>query len=573
LLSAGLAIGVLAGAAPVGAPPAAGASSGAVPLGRTGALGRRDLRPTAAAPALGADPFTLGVASGDPRADGFVIWTRLAPSPLEDDGLGGMPSRWYPVWWEVAHDARFRHVVRRGVAVAGPESGHAVHVEVTGLEPAREHHYRFAVHRWRSPVGRALTAPAPAARATRLTMAFASCSNYPAGFFTAYRHLAEEWPDLVLHLGDYVYEGAAAPNELGRPHVGPETVTLANYRQRHALYKTDPDLQRAHAAAPWVVVWDDHEVDDNYAGDVPDEPTETPTFPERRAAAYRAYFENMPLRRLLVPPANDFRLYRRLRWGRLATFHMLDTRQYRDDQACEDGFKECPGAAEPARSLLGVAQERWLCDGFRCSETTWDLLGQQVFFSRRDRDETASTRVSMDAWDGYPASRERLLRCWRDADVRNPVVLTGDVHASWACDVVERWEDRESDVIGSELVATSVSSGGDGYDEPHGIHPWAAWNPHIRFWTNLRGYVRTVVTSETLRADFRCVDQVTNPDSAVFTRRGYVIEDRVRGLRQVYDNPRPPGSPARKALPDARGIVEDTLRAERGPDWNEPPAR
>jgi alkaline phosphatase D len=523
-----------------------------------------DLRRTAATPRLAIDPFTLGVASGDPAPDGFVIWTRLAPSPLDDDGLGGMPSSRYDVQWEVARDERFHRVDRRGVVSAGPESAHAVHVELGGLEPGREYFYRFHVDGWTSPSGRALTAPRPDAAGGLLSMAFVSCSNYPAGFFTAYRHLAEERPDLILHLGDYQYEGAAAANTIGRPHVGPETVTLANYRQRQALYKSDPDLQAAHAAAPWLAVWDDHEVDNNYADEIADRAVEQPGFVERRAAAYRAYYENMPLRLSSVPVGPDMQLYRRIRWGRLANFHMLDTRQYRSDQACGDGYKDCSDAADPARSLPGLEQEDWLIEGFRTSQARWDLMGQQVFFGRRDNNVGTSNTVSMDAWDGYPASRNRIVQAWRDTPVRNPVVLTGDVHAHWASDVLADWQDPASEVLGSELIASSISSGGDGYDEPNGTHPWAAWNPNLRFWTNLRGYVSTRITGDTLTADFRCVPRVTTPDSGVFTRRSYVLEDRVRGLQLVEDTPMPPGSRARKRLPGKERIIEDTIREETG---------
>jgi len=528
------------------------------------ATSRLDLRPTAATPRLSTDPFTLGIASGDPAPDGFVIWTRLAPSPLNDDGLGGMPSRRYEVRWEVARDPRFRRVERRGTVNAGPETAHAVHVELGRLDPGREYHYRFHVDGWTSPSGRTVTTPRPDAAGGALTMAFASCSNYPAGFFTAYRHLAEEQPDLVLHLGDYQYEYGAAPNPIGRAVVGPETVTLANYRQRHAQYKTDPDLQLAHAAAPWLVVWDDHEVDNNYADEIPENPIDAPTFRERRAAAYRAYYESMPLRRSSVPLGPDLQLYRRVRWGRLATFHLLDTRQYRSDQACGDGYQDCPDAADPARSLPGTPQEDWLADGFQQSDTRWDLLAQQVFFGRRDNDAGAATTVSMDSWDGYPASRDRLVQAWQGAQVRNPVVLTGDVHAHWASEIVEDWNDPTSQVVGSELVASSITSGGDGYDEPNGAHPWAAWNPNLRFWTNLRGYVSTRITRDTLTADYRCVPRVTVPDADVFTRRSYVIEDGVRGLQLASDNPMPPGSRARRALPGPEQIIEDTIREETG---------
>ncbi|GAA1930138.1 alkaline phosphatase D family protein [Nocardioides lentus] len=526
----------------------------------------RDRRATAAAQRLPADPFTLGVASGDPAPDGFVIWTRLAPSPTAADGLGGMPSSRYQVRFQVATTRRFRgrDVVKRGEVTAGPETAHAVHVELRGLEPGRPYYYRFAVGRWTSPVGRGRTAPRPGALAS-LTMAFTSCSNYPAGFFTAYRHLAEERPDLVLNLGDYQYEGAQGANALGRPHLGPETTTLAGYRQRHAQYKTDPDLQAAHAAAPWVVVWDDHELDNNWADDVSEKPAEQGAFAARRVAAFRAYYENMPLRRTSVPRGPDLQLYRRIQWGRTATFHMLDTRQYRDDQGCGDGFRtDCPAADDPARTLTGDAQEQWLIDGFRESTARWDLLGQQVFFGRRDSAQGAEETVSMDAWDGYAASRDRVVQGWQDARVRNPVVLTGDVHAHWASEVLRDPEDGDSAVLGSELVTSSITSGGDGYDQPDGEHPWADWNPNLRFWTNLRGYVSTTITPDSLTADFRCVPRVTTPDAGVFTRRRYVIEDQVRGLQLALDDPQPPASFSARSLPSDEQIIRDTIREETG---------
>ncbi|QYJ03179.1 alkaline phosphatase D family protein [Nocardioides panacisoli] len=535
--------------------PAAGAAPGVA-----------DVRATAAARPLRATPFTLGVASGDPLPDGFVIWTRLAPAPLAEDGLGGMPSRRYPVLWQVATDERFRRVVRSGVAGARPDTAHAVHVEVEGLRPGGEYWYRFRVGRWLSPVGRARTAPAPDAMPSALTMAFASCSQFEHGFFTAYRRLAEDEPDLVLHLGDYQYEYAKDTYVVDggnvRDHRGPETETLANYRQRHAQYKTDADLQAAHAAAPWLVVWDDHEVDNNWADEVPEKPEiPQPRFLDRRAAAFRAFYENMPLRRTSVPRGIDLQLFRRVAWGRLATFHMLDTRQYRDDQACGDGYDDCPDAADPRRTLTGAEQERWLLDGFARSRQRWDVLGQQVFFSRRDSTADPSTnRVSMDAWDGYPASRRRITQGWLDAGVRNPVVLTGDVHAHWASDIAGDFDDPDAPVVGAEFVTSSITSGGDGYDDPQGRHPWADQNPHLRFWTNLRGYVSTRITPTEFRTDFRCLPRVSEPGAAAFTRASFLVEDGVPGMRQL-DTAAPR---ARRSVPqqDREKIIRDTLEQE-----------
>lgn len=500
-----------------------------------------DQRATAAAAALRRDPFTLGVACGDPSPDGFVIWTRLAPEPLAADGRGGMPSRRYDVRWEVATDRRFRRVVKRGRSTADPRHAHAVHVEVAGLEPGREYHYRFSTGRWLSRSGRALTAPRPGSLPRALAMSFVSCSQLEHGFFTAYRRLAEDHPDLVLHLGDYQYEykkdDYVSPTGNVRDHDGPETTTLAGYRQRHAQYKTDADLQAAHAAAPWLVVWDDHEVDNNWADEIPENTQSVPGFLDRRAAAFRAYYENMPLRRTSVPRGIDAQLYRRVRWGQLATFHLLDTRQYRDDQACGDGYDDCPQAYDPARSITGADQEAWLLDGFRRSTARWDVLGQQVFFSQRDNDAGPATVTSMDAWDGYAASRQRITDGWVEAKVRNPVVLTGDVHAHWASEIERDFTAPTGTSVGTELVCSSITSGGNGADEPSGAHPWFPQNPHLKFWNNLRGYVNTTITPQQMDADFRCVPRVTTPGLPAFTRRSYTIADGDRTLHQTADAP------------------------------------
>lgn len=330
---------------------------------------------------LAGDPFTLGVASGEPTPDGVVIWTRLAPAPLADDGLGGMPRRVVDVEWEIAGDERFRHIEQRGIFSATPETAHSVHVELAGLAPAAEYFYRFRAGGYLSAPGRTRTAPAAGAMSA-LTMCFASCANFEQGWFTGYRRLAEDHPDLVVHLGDYHYETAARADGVRR-HSGPETVTLAHYRRRMAQYRTDADLQAAHAIAPWLVVFDDHELDNNWAADVPENPQ--PGFPARRAAAMQAYHENMPLRSSARPRGTAMQLYRRVPWGALTTFHMLDTRQYRTDQACDDAHDaDCPELHSPGRTLTGRDQERWLLDGLRASQARWDILGQQVFFAPLD---------------------------------------------------------------------------------------------------------------------------------------------------------------------------------------------
>ncbi len=481
----------------------------------------------AAIPLLGSgrprsgDPFTLGVASGDPAPGGVVIWTRLAPAPLADDGRGGMPWRAVDVEWEVATDDRFHGIEQRGMALAAPESAHAVHVELTGLRPGSEYFYRFRTGGYLSATGRTRTAPAPGASGA-LTMCFASCSNYEQGWFTGYRRLAEDDPDLVVHLGDYQYEAVAGDRAVRR-HAGPETVTLAQYRQRFAQYRTDPDLQAAHAAAPWLVVFDDHELDNNWAASVPEEPQ--PDFPARRAAAMQAYYENMPLRASARPRGASMQLYRRVQWGALATFHMLDTRQYRTDQACGDAYgADCPELNSAGRTLTGPEQERWLLDGLRGSRARWDILGQQVFFAPLDVQAGPRRGANADAWDGYAACRNRITAGL--AGARNPVVLTGDVHAHWAAEI----SDPRLGPVATELVTTSISSGGDGSDYRPAVGAILGENPHIKYFGDRRGYVRTRITADELRADFRTLAFVTRPGAPARTDATFVIADRVPAL-------------------------------------------
>ena len=467
---------------------------------------------------LPSNPFTLGVASGDPLSDSVVLWTRLALDPLAETGLGAMPDRRYEVRWQIAKDERFRQIVRSGSTTADPSAAHSVHVEPDGLRDGTEYYYRFRVGDHYSPVGRTTTTPRRGMR--DLTMCFASCSHFGEGYFTAYRRLAEDHPDLILHLGDYQYEYATKAADV-RVVAGPETRTLAGYRQRHAQYKTDPDLQLAHATAPWLVVWDDHETENNWADEVPEAPD--PGFLDRRAAAFRAYYENMPLRRTARPRGIDMQLYRRFTWGELATFHMLDTRQYRDDQACGDGTKiDCEERLDPTRTITGASQERWLMDGLRRSRARWDVLGQQVFFAQRDSTAGPQQGFSMDGWDGYRASRDRVAAAL--GQTRNGVVLTGDVHRHWAGEIKADHDRPDSAGVGVELVATSVTSSGDGGEDTNaGV---LAENPHLKFYKNRRGYVRTRFTAGELRSDFRILPYVRTPDAPASTAASFVTEDR-----------------------------------------------
>ncbi|TDC73889.1 alkaline phosphatase D family protein [Streptomyces hainanensis] len=480
------------------------------------------------------DPFTLGVASGDPLPDGVVLWTRLAPDPLAP--FGGMDQRTYPVQWEVATDERFRHVVRRGTARVAPEFSHTAHVDVRGLQPWREYFYRFRSGGFISPVGRTKTAPAPEQQVSRLSLAFASCQAIFDGWFTAYRDLAARHHDVVLFLGDYIYE--FGNNKGIRPgdadeHNARQAVTLDDYRLRYSYYKLDPDLQAAHRSAPWIVVFDDHEVVDNWA-DLNAGNTPTDQFLVRRANAFRAYWEHMPLRAPQFPQGPDMQLYRRLRYGRLAEFSMLDTRQYRDDQANGDGTKPPNDAsADPARSLLGFPQERWLLDGLTESRARWNVLGHQTAITLLDTVAGPDIAVPMDTWDGYSASRDRLLGGIADRGIQNVVSLAGDLHRSVVSDLALDFHDPDSRVVATEFVGTSISSGEDGQDLDAGGQVLLDENPHMRFGNFQRGYVSCEITPDLWRSDFRVCDRVTVPDGTVGSRAVLAVENGVAAVQQA----------------------------------------
>ncbi|MBA8823843.1 alkaline phosphatase D [Saccharopolyspora lacisalsi] len=509
-----------------------GGAAGAAALGASSALGSvpvwanepiRSQSPRA--------PFSLGVASGDPLPDGVVLWTRLAPDPLAEDGRGGMPDRPVPVEWQVAEDERFRRVVATGSALARPEEAHSVHVELAGLRPGADYFYRFRANGELSPVGRTKTAPAVGARTDRFAFAFASCQNYPSGYYNAYAHMAEEDLDLVAFLGDYIYEGPYQ-GELGRGHVPDgEIRSLADYRMRHAQYKSDTDLQSAHAAFPWAVVFDDHEVENNWADEVSQEDNEPDSDPavflQRRARAFQAYYEHMPLRRAQRPNGPDVQLHRRLTFGDLMDFYLLDTRQYRSDQVGDAHH------ADPDRTILGDEQKSWLRQAVAGQTARWNVLAQQVFFSQRDFVAGSETNFSNDAWDGYRVERNEVRDHLAAAGTSNPVVLTGDVHKSYVCDIKADFNDPSSATVGTELVGTSISSGGDGKDHHPDDQVQLDENPHIKFINHKRGYVRNVVTPTEWTTDFRTVDYVTRRGAPIRNRATFVIESGKPGAQQA----------------------------------------
>lgn len=521
--------------------PLAGASrltrrsflTGAAAFTAAALLSNRAMGAVSVPPKFSGYPFSLGVASGDPLADGFVLWTRLAPRPRETGG--GMPPEPVKVRWQVAEDEGMTRIVQRGETVANSAWAHSVHVEVAGLRPDRWYWYRFTCGDAASPVGRSRTMPLAGVAAERLRFAFASCQKYEVGYYTAFEHMAREDLDLVFHLGDYIYEKGDGSNAV-RPHGTPEIFTIDDYRARYAVYKSDPALQAAHAMAPWMVTWDDHEVSNNYANAISEKPDKysSEEFLGRRAAAYQAYFEHMPLRRSALPSGPDMLLYRRLDFGGLASFSMLDTRQYRTDQPLGDGVKAPdPVLLDPAGTILGERQREWLFDGLAGSTTTWNVLAQQVMFARVDRMPGPDVAVSMDKWSGYEYERRRLLRHFRDGCVANPVVLTGDIHTNWANELPPDFDEAEVGSVGVEFVGTSISSSGDGEDQPDYTASLLEENPFVKYHNRERGYVRCEVTKAEWRTDYRTVPYVSRPGAPLQTRATFLVESGHSRLNRV----------------------------------------
>jgi alkaline phosphatase D len=497
---------------------------------------------------LAHNPFTLGVASGDPQPDNILIWTRLT-APL--DYLGGDIAPDLPpltVHWQVAHDEQFRQIVAQGEAIARAEQGHALHVQVNGLSADRWYFYRFRCDGAVSATGRCRTAPVAGAAVQRLRMAVASCQRWEHGFYTAWADAARAAPDLVLFLGDYIYEYAqpSKTDGLARPQPLRTAQTLQDYRDRYALHKSDAHLQAAHAACNWSVIWDDHEVENDYAaqyglGDAAH-------FLARRTAAWQAFYENMPLRANAMQRGfQGLSLYRSLRWGNLAHLHLLDGRQYRDLQACRTPGKadkgsvhpeKCPALQDPARSFLGWEQERWLGTQLQADSSTassaplWSTVVQTTLFSARNR---PSGKQSTDSWDGYPAARQRLARQISESKLRNAVLLGGDIHQNYVCNIAARPDqapDRDNPVIASEFCGTSISShSGTTQDKVDAI---VERSPQVLYARcEQRGYSLLEITPKAMTAELRAVTDPLRSDSSVYTQARFVVEDGRPGPQKM----------------------------------------
>lgn len=482
-------------------------------------------------------PFQLGVAAGDPLPDGFVIWTRLAPRPLEPGY--GMPSAPVPVRWEVASDRGFTTVVQQGEAVARPELAHAVHVEVEGLQAGRPYFYRFRCGGETSPVGRAKTAPAPGAAVDRARFVVLGCQAYEQGFYTAHRKAADEDADFVYCYGDYIYEGRASRTYTGsggtmenpRVHVGGETYSLDDYRRRYAQYKMDTDLQASHAAAVWFCTFDDHEVDNNWVDAYDQDGVPPEVFLLRRQAAFQAWYEHMPMRRSAFPKAAGMQIYRQAAWGDLLDLNLLDTRQHRSDQPCDDVWQStCAGVEAAEAQVLGEAQEAWLYRNLDASRARWKVLAQQIMVMDLDRKEGADIGYNLDTWAGYRIPRARLLRRIRDRRIDNVVVLTGDEHQNYAGELFLDGRAPEGDPIAAEFVTTSISSSGNGQDQRADGRRYLADNAFLKFNNAQRGYVVCDVTPQRWSTEFKVLDRVSERGGTLTTRATYAVE---RGSSRV----------------------------------------
>ena len=487
-------------------------------------------------PRWDANPFALGVASGSPTHDSVVLWTRLVqPNALGESRLG---LQAVTVQWEVAHDAQFKRRVVSGQSTALPALGHSVHVEVPGLEPDRWYHYRFRVGDAVSATGRTRTFPAQGAPAKRLRLGYASCQNREHGYYSAYRHMLAEELDAVMFLGDYIYEYPSSSKSVRPSHLG-WAVTLDDYRTRYAVYKSDPDLQAMHQACPWLMTWDDHEVQNDYAGTTEGRPGPAiASFAARRAAAYQAYYEHMPLRASALTQAlqglgtgAELRIYGQVPFGNLATLYLLDDRQYRDAQVCSKNGAlgsstvnpaVCAEWADPRRTLLGAAQEQWVDRAFAQSHSRWNVVGQQTVFGQRDFRSGSGQTLSNDGWDGYTAARSRLTDSMQRHTLANPVLLGGDVHANWVGHVKADYAQPNSATVGVEFCGTSITSHG-GTNER--IPEQLAKNPHFVFADReRRGYGVAEFTPVQLTTTLRAVDDPTRADAGIETLAQFVVQ-------------------------------------------------
>ncbi|MDX2143473.1 MAG: alkaline phosphatase D family protein [Rhodospirillaceae bacterium] len=493
-------------------------------------------RALAQAPKFINDPFQLGVASGDPVPDGFVIWTRLAPDPYDPKAL---PDEAIPVGWEVAEDDKFRKIVRRGNVYARPELAHSVHVELHGLEQGRDYFYRFVCGEARSAVGRALTPPMPGTPTDRLKLALASCQHYDQGYFTAYRDMIAQDPSLIVHVGDYIYEISWGQTIRHSPIA--DAVTLADYRLMHAVYKLDPDLQAAHRHCPWIFTWDDHEVDNDYSALTPEDDTPPAAFAQRRSAAYQAFYEHMPLRAMAAPSVGgNVQMFQRLNFGDLVEFSVLDLRQYRSAQPCrEPGLKVgrvadaavCADFDDPNRTMLGAVQENWFRMNFGRTGARWNCIVQSLMMMNFDQVPGEGRGAYTDNWGAYGAARRKIVDLIIQRGYKNVVSLGGDIHSYFAGDVVLDENDPKSAPVIAEFVGTSITSESYNTKLFDSLMPE---NPNIKYVNDRhRGYVMCDIDREVWRVDFRIVEDVRVRTPAFRSLAKFTVENGNPGVKML----------------------------------------
>lgn len=481
-------------------------------------------------PRMPAYPFTMGVAAGDPDSTGFVLWTRLAPRPAEP--LAGLDPVPYPLRWQISPDETFRRIAAEGEALARPELGYSVHVTATGLQPGRPYHYRFIAGADLSPAGRARTLPAATDDVRRVRLGVAGCQDYQSGLYTAYAHLAGEDVDAVFHYGDYIYEGGPRESTFNwntgeqvpsvRQHDGPMIFSLDDYRRRYTLIRLDPDLQAAHASAVFLCSFDDHEVVNNWVGDIDQASTPADYFRLRRAAAMQAWYEFMPVRRDAFPRDGLSGPWRQFRFGRLLDARLLNTRNFRTDQPCDDRFGSwCEGVNNPAAEVLGKAQEDWLVAGLSGKPARWNALLQQIMMMDLDRARSEERGINTDSWAGYAVPRDRLLQ--RLSPVSNLVVLTGDEHQHHAGEVRPTGAPPESRPSAIEFVTTSISSGSDGPGVRKEHAEVLRRNPGLKYVRDERGYSLMTITPDGWQAEMKVVDTIRKPGGRLSTHAGFRI--------------------------------------------------
>lgn len=479
-------------------------------------------------------PFKLGVASGDPSSEGFVLWTRLIAEIYDSQSL---PEKNISVKWQVSDTENMRKIIQSGTVQAKPGNAHSVHVDVYGLQADREYYYRFICNDEESPIGRARTLPLKNARVDHFKFAFASCQDISNGYFAAYRDMVKQDPNLIIHTGDYIYESIYKDGTRRIPVAN--AISLDDYRNLYSRYRLDAHLQAAHASCPWLSIWDDHEVENDWGGQYSESIEDQQIFLNRKIAAFKAYYEHMPLRlysRFSKDNAKDnARIYQRTNIGDLIEFNLLDCRQFRDPPPCKDEHGNvinytslCNEATSTSRSMLGDEQEAWLLRGYGTSGARWNTLVQTAPMGPFDFEKGKGTTYKMDGWDGYGATRQRILDHIVENKITNPVAIGGEIHAFYSGVVRHDPFSADSPSVLSELITTSVTSGGGGDERYRNTLDLFNENTFARFFENrLRGYMLCDVNDKEWQTRMQVVKNVNDPNSSVDTLNTLTISDGV----------------------------------------------